>query len=128
MNNIKYSSKGFTLIEIVISLGILLVGILAILALFPIGFDSAKRSEDLTEATMHAQRIMEEIKNTGYPVIIPTTSLSSNRFTYAVNTAAVTVGTAAVANIQQVTVTVSWEYKGRLYNEPFVTLIPKLTP
>ena len=54
------NTKGFTLIEIVISLGILLIGILAVLALFPVGFDSAGRSADLTKATIYAQNKMEE--------------------------------------------------------------------
>ncbi len=124
----RRSKSGFTLIEIVISMGILLIGILAVLALFPVGFDSAKRSADLTEATICAQRVMEDIKKAGYPVTIPTYALSDSRFTYAVGTATVTVGTAPVANIERVTVTVNWKYKGKDYNEPFVTLIPNLNP
>src|SRR5574341_2477559 len=38
--------KGFTLIEIIISLGILAIGILGIMALFPVGLDSQKRALD----------------------------------------------------------------------------------
>ena len=120
------NTKGFTLIEIVISLGILLIGILAVLALFPVGFDSASRSADLTKATIYAQDRMEEIKRLGYPVAaVPSaTAFSDPRFTYTV-----LVSTAGLpANCQQVTLGVSWNYKGKPHNENFVTIIASLGP
>ncbi|MDD5546659.1 MAG: prepilin-type N-terminal cleavage/methylation domain-containing protein [Candidatus Omnitrophica bacterium] len=120
------NAKGFTLIEIVISLGILMIGILAVLALFPVGFDSASRSADLTKATIFAQDRMEEIKRLGYPVAaVPSaTAFSDPRFSYMV-----TVSTAGLpANCQQVTLTVSWNYKQRTLNENFVTIIASLGP
>jgi len=121
------NTKGFTLIEIVISLGILLIGILAVLALFPVGFDSASRSADLTKATIFAQDKMEEIKRVGYGAsgVSPTSgAFSDPRFNYVV-----TVSTAGLpANCQQVTLTVSWNYKQRTLNENFVTIIASLGP
>ena len=120
-------SSGFTLIEIVISLGILLIGILAILALFPVGFDSASRSADLTKATIFAQDKMEEIKRIGYGASGVSTAngaFSDPRFNYTV-----TVSTAGLpANCQQVTLGVSWNYKGKPHNENFVTIIASLGP
>jgi len=130
--NMKSNTKGFTLIEIVISLGILVVGILAVLALFPVGFDSASRSADLTKATIYAQLKMENIKKYGYPVsavATPTdfTTLDANaetRFKYTVQ-----VSTAGLPpNCQQVTLRVAWTYKGKTRNEDFVTIIAKLSP
>lgn len=133
MMKIGYDSKGFTLLEIVISLGILLVGILAILALFPVGFDSASRSADLTKATIYAQDQMEDIKRiaclpTGYPVTAVGTPTAFNvndpRFTYTV-----LVSTAGLPNnCQQVTLRASWSYKGKVRNEDFVTIIASLGP
>lgn len=126
MMNIKYNSKGFTLLEIVISLGILLVGILAILALFPVGFDSASRSADLTKATIFAQDKMEEMKRIGYPVTAVGTpaAFSDPRFNYTVQ-----VSTAGMPNnCQQATLSVSWSYKGKVHNEDFVTAIASLGP
>ena len=126
MINIRSNSKGFTLIEIVISLGILLIGILAILALFPVGFDSASRSADLTKATIFAQFKMEDLKRIGYPVTAVGTpaAFSDPRFSYTVQ-----VSTAGLpANCQQVTLGVLWNYKGKPRNEDFVTIISKLSP
>ena len=126
------NTKGFTLIEIVISLGILLIGILAVLALFPVGFDSAGRSADLTKATIYAQNKMEEIKRVGYPV--PAVGAATDftlldpaadiRFKYTV-----AVSTAGLpANCQQVTLWVLWNSKGKAFNEDFVTIIASLGP
>ena len=126
MMNIKSNSKGFTLLEIVISLGILLVGILAILALFPVGFDSASRSADLTKATIFAQDQMEDLKRIGYPATAVGTpvAFSDPRFNYTVQ-----VSTAGLPNnCQQVTLGVSWDYKGKTHNENFVTIIASLGP
>lgn len=129
----KLSLKsGFTLIEIVISLAILAIGVLAVLALFPVGFDSASRSENLTKATIYAQTKMEDIKRLGYPVAAVTiatnfTSLDPNadrRFLYTVTTSDIN----PPGNLTLTTVRVSWTYKGHNYNEDFVTLIPSLGP
>lgn len=124
--NIRPDPKGFTLIEIVMSLGILLIGVLAILALFPVGFDSAARSADLAKAAIFAQDRMEEIKRIGYPVSPEAaTAFSDPRFSYTVQ---VTTAGVPLDNCQRVTLTVSWNYKGRVRNENFVTIIPSLGP
>lgn len=57
---------GFTLIEITIALLILAVGLVGILALFPVGFDAAGRASNVTVATFKAQEIIEELKRDGY--------------------------------------------------------------
>lgn len=125
--NIRPDPKGFTLIEIVMSLGILLIGVLAILALFPVGFDSAARSADLAKAAIFAQDQMEEIKRAGYPVtpVGTATAFSDPRFSHTVQ---VTTAGVPLDNCQRVTLTVSWNYKGRVHNENFVTIIPSLGP
>lgn len=127
MMKIKSNPKGFTLIEIVISLGILAIGILAVLALFPVGFDSATRSSDLTKATIFAQDTMEEIKRIGYGtsgVVASSGTFSDPRFTYTVTPDT----TGLPPNCQKITVRVTWNYKGTPHNEDFVTIISKLSP
>ncbi len=118
--------NGFTLIEIIISLAVLAIGVVALLSLFPVGFDSAARSADLTKATVFAQQKMEDIKRTGYPVaaVATPTPFSDTRFTYTIAVLALS----PPGNLQQVTLTVSWTYRGRSYNETFITYIPKYTP
>lgn len=60
--------KGFTLIEITISLLILAIGLVGILALFPVGFDASGRAASITEATFLAQELIEDLKRCGYSV------------------------------------------------------------
>lgn len=133
--NIKYNSKGFTLLEIVISLTILAFGFTAILSLFPIGFDAASRYTDLTKAAIYAQYVMEDKKRAGFPVAqvaagtaFPVFSPPAfdARFTYGVTAAP--SPPAATDNSQSVTVTVNWSYRGRNYAETFDTIIPRYNP
>ena len=54
--------SGFSLTEVLASLTILLIGILALVSLFPQGMKSAKVAEDLTVAAFLAQQKAEDIK------------------------------------------------------------------
>ena len=120
-----FDKNGFTLIEILISLAILVIGILAVLALFPVGFDSANRSADLTKATIYAQNTMEELKRLGYPVTTAASGVFTDpKFRYTISTTQV----APTGSLVLTTVRISWNYKGRPFNEDFVTLIPSLGP
>lgn len=60
------NNKGFTLIEITIALLILAIGLVGILALFPVGFDASGRAANITEATFLAQERIEDLKREGY--------------------------------------------------------------
>ncbi|MBN2144737.1 MAG: prepilin-type N-terminal cleavage/methylation domain-containing protein [Candidatus Aureabacteria bacterium] len=53
--------RAFTLIEIVISLGILALGILALFSLIPTGIEQNKRGQEQAKAVLLAQSKMEEI-------------------------------------------------------------------
>ena len=48
----KHSNNGFTLIEILISMGILALGLSGILALFPIGLDAAQKAIEETNMSI----------------------------------------------------------------------------
>src|SRR4051794_1011669 len=54
--------RGFTLIEVLVSLTILLVGVIAILFLFPTTLDAARKAEYRTKAAFLAQLKAEEIR------------------------------------------------------------------
>jgi len=127
--------EGFTLIEIVISLAILAFGLVAVLSLFPLGFDSAARSADLTKAAIYAQYIMEDKKRIGFPVTPVTIDTAfpvisppvfDAKFRYRV--AVVPSPPAATDYYQTVTLTVTWPYRGKSYNEAFNAIIPRYSP
>ena len=56
--------KGFTLIEVVASLAIIGLGLIGILSLFPVGIDASKRASDLTNATVLAHGVLDQIRAT----------------------------------------------------------------
>lgn len=58
--------RGFTLVEVLASLAILLIGILALVSLFPQGMKSAALAEDLSVATFLGQQKAEDIKRQEY--------------------------------------------------------------
>jgi len=55
------TNSGFTLIEISIAIAVLVVGVLSLLALYPVGLVSAKRAEDLFAASQYARALISEL-------------------------------------------------------------------
>jgi prepilin-type N-terminal cleavage/methylation domain-containing protein len=64
-------SKGFTIIELIISIFILTVGISAVLYMFPLGTQVQKSSQMATVAIQLSQGKMEEIISKSYSEIVP---------------------------------------------------------
>ena len=54
--------RGFSLIELVISMGILSVGLVGAMRVFPMGLRASQRSELSSRAVIAAQRTLESIK------------------------------------------------------------------
>ena len=112
------TKRAFTLVEITVALLILVVGLIGILALFPVGFDASGRASRMTEATFLAQGVMEDLKREGYDgVIFGTTGPTQFPAPYAnyVHTIIVTDGIPDPPNPRkfigqacEVIVTVSW--------------------
>jgi len=55
-------AHGLTLIEIIAAVGILAVGLVGILSLFPIGLRHARESTNISRATVLGQSVIEEIR------------------------------------------------------------------
>ena len=119
--NIFYK-KGFTLIEIITAITIMAVGILSILALFPVGFAASRRAADLTTAALYAQEKMEEIKMKGFA---NADSFNGETETQGIFTRTVLVTNVSGynGNLKEITVTVDWTERGKTYDEAFKTYI-----
>ena len=70
MKKMLYRQRGFTLIEAIVALTVLLIGALATCSAFVVGSRFNAHSEDRTIAANIAQLKMEEIKNTYYLSIV----------------------------------------------------------
>jgi len=79
---IKFREKGFTLFEVVVVAGILALGILMIMRIFPLGLKAEKTAEECSIATLLGQQIIEEVKREGYENLsVDCFSKDSNRGT-----------------------------------------------
>lgn len=58
--------KGFTLIELIIIMGVLSVALLGLSKIFPFGMEAKQRAEDYSKIGVLAQSLTEKIKNGGY--------------------------------------------------------------
>jgi type IV pilus assembly protein PilV len=112
--------KGFTLIEIVISLAILAIGLVGVLSLFPIGFDAARRSVNSTQVAIYAHEHLEQLKNTAFPALGITTGAFPDP-SYSWSQSVSTIDDAGA--LEQVGLTVSWQYRNRPYNQVFTTYV-----
>jgi type IV pilus assembly protein PilV len=117
--------KGFTLIEIVISMAILAIGLVGILSLFPVGFDSARRSMNLTQASLYAQEKLAEIKKDGFPDLTPINGEFADpnyKWEQAVS------DEVPAGYLRKVELTVKWNYKNNVHQEMFTTYVAKYAP
>lgn len=55
-------NHGFTLIEVIAALGIIALGLVGLLSLFPVGIDQSKRASDITNTSVLAQSKLEEVR------------------------------------------------------------------
>lgn len=119
MPNLNHVPKGFTLLEVLITVIILTVGIVAILWAFSAGMYATTDIENVDLALNIAQAKMEEIKNTPFANLEdsgPTADPNFANFN-------VTVNVAEGQNPMQVDVTVAWQVKGGQTSISLTTLI-----
>jgi type II secretory pathway pseudopilin PulG len=137
---IHHNKKGFSLLEVIFALAILIVGIVGVLAFFPVGLKASKRSGDFTVAAFLAQQQMDSIKIAGWSVY-GTNNGWYNYRGYRVNysdgespfpinpnfswVAHVEDLSPTVANLKQVTLSIYWLDGGSQQSEDFVTYLAK---
>jgi len=98
-------SKGFSLIEVVASLGVLTIGIMSVLSLFALSMQSSKRAGYYSAGTFLLQQIAEEEKRKGYDVsAVPLTSKTYNGMPFKYQ-----IVTNAQALYVQKIVTIQWD-------------------
>ena len=116
----KLTRKGFTLVEVMVGVFVLLVSILAALSGFLGSMFLNNSSSNLTIAVNDAQYVLEQIKGLDYTTCtqylpnacyaLPTFNNLPGVETVSFDPAPTTLG----ANIRKITIKVSWQDKGQI--------------
>jgi Tfp pilus assembly protein PilV len=106
--HLKMNNKGFTLVEILVTIGIIIIGVLIIAKSFNVGVLVQSDAENVTRALNIAQAKIEEIKVTPYGSLAdsgPTQDPDFSNFN-------VTVDVAEGQSPMPIYVIVAWQTKG----------------
>lgn len=111
---IRKNDKGFTLIEVMISMVILAIGVLGLAPLMVLSIYSNTYSQDLTRATAVAQDRIEQLKNVTAPFAVPyteTTTGIDGTYDRTILVDDATTDGSVPAGVYRIKVTISWSDK-----------------
>lgn len=123
--------RGFSLIELVVALGLLAVGLIGVVRLFPVGLRASHRSEVVSKATFLAQQQLEELKLLGYDAIAaeePAFAMSgaSGKYQWSTEIAPVeAAGLPSPNELRAATVTVQWPESNQTRSVSLTTYIAR---
>jgi len=123
--------KGFSLLELIIAVGVLAIGLVGVLQIFPVGLRASYRAGMITKASFIAQNKMEEVKVSGFDAISalpPKIPLSGedDDFKWEIFIDEVDLeGLESSDDMLKVTVTVSWIDRDRTRSKDFVTYVAR---
>lgn len=113
--------RGFTLLEVLITLVVITGGMMALLMAFSLVTGASRGAEEEGIAVNIAAAKMEELYNTSYADLVDSTSDSSAMFS-GLSGYTVKVTTTKPEDPARVTVTVSWPAKGGTASVELITL------
>lgn len=126
------SKKGFTLIEIMVAIFLLLISLLGLLSLTTTVIKGNAFSKMTTMATTLAKDKLEDIKNKSYDNVVNATDYAASNGTVSgSSTGALYTRNCTVtpdmpaANMKSVNVQVSWTWSGTMHNVSASTIIGK---
>jgi prepilin-type N-terminal cleavage/methylation domain-containing protein len=123
--------KGFSLLEVVISLAILVIGIVGVIRAIPIALRLSKRSEVYSKVAILAQEKMEEVKLAGYdkisqePPLIEREGKEGN-FNWEIQIEQVDLPDLEKPNnVRKIILTIEWLERQSKKSEDFVSYVAK---
>jgi len=123
--------RGFSLLELIIAIGVLSIGLVGVLQIFPVGLRASYRAGMVTKAAFLGQNKLEEVKMIGFDAITelpPKIALSGTEgdFEWEIFIdEAELKGIESADNIRKVTVTVAWVERNRTRSKDFVTHVTR---
>jgi len=121
------TEKGFTLLEVLVAIVLLVVGVAVLVGLFSNALIGSSDAENTTIAMNLIQGRMEEIRNLGFSNIIPEPKVDVSGFPGFQRKVTIDdpEGDPTVNDLKQVTVTVYWTFKGNEVNISAVTYVSR---
>jgi type IV pilus assembly protein PilV len=120
---LMWSADGFTLIEIMITLVILSIGLMALSGLQVNAIKGNAFSKRLTTAVSIGQEKLEQIKNTSYANVQSESSTQINKANMNFTRQVLVTNNTNPANTKTVKVTVTWTQGSKSYTVPISTLL-----
>ncbi|MBU0759182.1 MAG: prepilin-type N-terminal cleavage/methylation domain-containing protein [Candidatus Omnitrophica bacterium] len=123
--------KGFSLLELIIAIGVLAVGLVGVLQIFPVGLRASQRAGMMTKAAFLAQNKLEEVKMAGFGSItaLPPTILLAGEdrdFEWEITIDKPELnGLNDNDNMRKVTVTVNWMDRSKKRSKDFITYVTR---
>ena len=115
------NNKGFTLVEIMIAIFILVIALLGLISVTVMVIKGNSFSKTMTTATTLAKDKMEQLKNTGYDSSPGGPETAESIYT---RTWTVTPNDPA-PNMKKIVVTVTWDWQGTTRNVTLMTIVAK---
>jgi type IV pilus assembly protein PilV len=118
--------RGFTLIEILIAIFILVTALLGLISTTVIVIKSNSLSKAMTTATTLAKDKMEQLKNTGYgSSTSPAINVSETIESIYTRTWTVTANGSPAAGMKTIVVTVQWNWQSAPHNVSLTTIVAR---
>ena len=116
-------NDGFSLIEVILALAILIIGLVGVIVLFPVGLRASRQASVLSEETLLAQSHLEEIKTLGYEKI-DTKEGTYKNFKWQIAFEEIAPeGVNDSSGLRKAVVTVTWNQGGQEKKDSFVTMV-----
>lgn len=110
------NKRGFTLIEVMVAMGIMLVGLLGLLATADLAMDVNTRDHLRDEAVRVGEQAMNSAKNLGYDNVVSGNQVISSSSVRGISkNYNVTRTVEALPNSKHISIVVNWSYKGQQY-------------
>ena len=121
----KKTEEGLTYIEVLVTMVILAVALIALLSCFVHGFNVISRMKQMAMATQSIQEELELIRNMPFNDILTLGSSFTNESLSLLegSTGAVTVEDSLGADIKKLTISVFWSYRDKQLRKDVVTYI-----
>ncbi len=123
----KRKEEGFTLVEVLVTIVVVAVALMALLSVFIYGFNLLSRMKQTAIATQCAQEELENIRNLTFDEIIALgPSFTNDSLTLLENSSGVrTIEDSVGDDIKKLTISVFWTYRGQNMRKDIVTYITR---